>query len=77
VQREDAKLSTLRPRLQTTRPDKHQGFYCAVVVAPANGDVVATFGLMTSVGDCAESTARTMTVLVEVAVRPVWSLATY
>jgi hypothetical protein len=43
-----------------------------VVVAAADtdadGDVVATFGLMTTVGDDAESGARTMTVLVEVAV---------
>jgi hypothetical protein len=54
-----------------------EGSYCAVVVAAADGDVVAMFGLMTSVGDCAESGARTMTVLVEVAVRPVWSLTTY
>jgi hypothetical protein len=42
--------------------------YCAVLVAAADadGDVVATFGLdsmMTSVGDCAESGARTITVL--------------
>ena len=49
-----------------------KALYCAVVVA-----AVATFELMTSVGDRAESTVRTMTVLVEVAVRPVWSVATY
>jgi hypothetical protein len=47
-----------------------EGPYCAVLVAAADaeGDVVATFGLMTSVGDGAASAARTMTVLVEVAV---------
>ena len=43
--------------------------YCAVVVVAAEGDVVATFGSMTSVSDRAESGARTMTVLVEVAIR--------
>jgi hypothetical protein len=32
--------------------------------------------MMTSVGDRAESGARTMTVRVEVAVRPFWSVAT-
>jgi hypothetical protein len=36
------------------------GTYCAVVVAAADGDVVATFGSMTSVGERAESGARTM-----------------
>jgi hypothetical protein len=46
--------------------------YCAVVVA-----AVATLGSMTTVGDDAESAARTMTVFVEVAVRPVWAVATY
>jgi hypothetical protein len=45
--------------------------YCAVVVA-----AVATFGFMTSVGDLAESGALTMTVLVEVEVRPALSVAT-
>ena len=54
-----------------------EGPYCAVLVAASDGDVVAMFGLMTSVGDGAESGARTITVLVEVAVRPVWSVATY
>jgi hypothetical protein len=48
-----------------------------VVVAAVDGDVVATFGLMTSVGDGAHSAARTMTVLVEVAVRPVCEVTTY
>jgi hypothetical protein len=46
-----------------------------VLVAAADGDVGATFGLdsmMTTVGDGAESAARTMTVLVEVVVRPIW-----
>ena len=56
---------------------RRSGPYCAVLVAAADGEVVATFGLMTSVWDGAESGARTMTVLVEVAVRPVWSVATY
>jgi hypothetical protein len=51
--------------------------YCAVLVAAADGEVVAMFGLMTSVGDGAESRLLTMTVLVEVAVRPVWSVTTY
>jgi hypothetical protein len=37
-----------------------------VLVAAADGDVVATLGSMTTVGDDAESDARTMTVLVEV-----------
>ena len=35
--------------------------YCAVVVVAADGDEVATFGLMTSVGDRAESGALMMT----------------
>ena len=49
--------------------------YGVVLVAPA--DVVAMFGSMTTVGDDAESAARTMTVFVVVAVRPVWAVATY
>ena len=53
--------------------------YCAVLVAATAGDVLATVGLdstMTSVGDGAAAAARTMTVLVEVAVRPDWSVTT-
>ena len=53
-----------------------RGTYCAVLVAVADEDVIAASELMTSVGDGAESGARTMTVLVEVAVWPFWSVAT-
>jgi hypothetical protein len=60
------------------RGELAKALYCAVLVAAADGDVVATFGLMTSAGDgAAAAAARTMTVLVKVAVRPDWSVTMY